>query len=71
MFCHRITTFILDYFNHIRKEVITTNNEHQNDKILAENEAHWADVEDEPEQKENYINADMDEDVVLDERDAD
>lgn len=51
--------------------MITTNSDELNDKILAENEAHWADVEKEPEQKENYINADMDEDVALDEKDAD
>ena len=47
------------------------NNDELNDKILAENERHWLDIEDEPKEKENYINIGMDEDVALDERDAD
>lgn len=51
--------------------MIPINNDELNNKTLAENEKHWLDIEDEPKEKENYINADMDEDVALDERDAD
>ena len=52
--------------------MITTNNERQNDKILAENERHWADVEDEKDEddKWNCEAANVAEDEAMDERDG-